>query len=72
MEVLFDGKIVSLEVLTQLFQVFDTAGQEAFSSLANTFYRNAECCVITYDITDSQSFDAVEKWKSAFIDGCNP
>ena len=31
-----------------------------------TFYRGADCCVIVYDVSSSQSYDRVMKWKSAF------
>jgi GTPase SAR1 family protein len=33
-------------------QIWDTAGQERFQSLGGAFYRGADCCVLTYDITN--------------------
>ena len=32
-------------------QIWDTAGQERFQSLGVAFYRGADCCVLTYDVT---------------------
>ena len=29
----------------------DTAGQEKFSSINDTYYKIAECCLLVYDIT---------------------
>ena len=48
-EVSIDGRVVTL-------QIWDTAGQERYQSLGNAFYRGADCCFLTYDITDIQSF----------------
>ena len=34
----------------------DTAGQERFKSINTSYYRNADCCLLVYDITNYQSF----------------
>jgi|TARA_B110000285_G_C15051836_1_gene577418 Ras-related protein Rab-7A len=49
-------------------QIWDTAGQERFQSLSNTFYRGADCCVITFDITNRDSYEGVEQWRNNFLD----
>mmetsp|Transcript_108232 Transcript_108232/g.316553 ORF Transcript_108232/g.316553 Transcript_108232/m.316553 type:complete len:205 (+) Transcript_108232:122-736(+) len=43
-------------------QVWDTAGQERFRTITPAYYRAAMGVVITYDITDRNSFDHVEYW----------
>uniref|UniRef100_A0A7S1LKL5 Ras-related protein Rab-1 n=1 Tax=Alexandrium catenella TaxID=2925 RepID=A0A7S1LKL5_ALECA len=43
-------------------QVWDTAGQERFRTITPAYYRAAMGVVITYDITDHDSFDHVEYW----------
>jgi len=44
------------------FEIWDTAGQEKFRSLAKVFYKNASICVLVYDITRRQSFEELEKF----------
>lgn len=43
-------------------QVWDTAGQERFRSVTAAFYRSADCCVVVYDVTRRETFDAVASW----------
>jgi GTPase SAR1 family protein len=35
-------------------QFWDTAGSERFKSLGAAFFRNCDCCVIVYDITNKE------------------
>ena len=43
-------------------EIWDTAGQEAYLSVTRTYYRNAHCCVLCFDITRRESFDNVGHW----------
>ena len=44
------------------FDIWDTAGQEKFRSLTRIFYREAHCCLLVYDITNSKSFNELVKY----------
>ncbi|KDQ15622.1 hypothetical protein BOTBODRAFT_31513 [Botryobasidium botryosum FD-172 SS1] len=44
------------------FEIWDTAGQERYKSLAPMYYRNANCAVVVYDITQSASLDKARTW----------
>jgi small GTP-binding protein len=46
-------------------QIWDTAGQETFKSMTQTFYRGADGCIIVYDITNKESFNNVPSWLSS-------
>ena len=41
------------EQSTIKFEIWDTAGQERYKSLAPMYYRNANCAVVVYDITQA-------------------
>eukprot|EP01084_Bolivina_argentea_P024829 46231_1 len=44
------------------FQIWDTAGQEKYRSLAPLYYRGAIAAILMYDITSQRSFRAVTHW----------
>ena len=44
------------------FEVWDTAGQEKFRSLAKVFYKNAAICILVYDITRRESFEELKNF----------
>jgi Ras-related protein Rab-11A len=47
---------------TVSFQVWDTAGQEKFRAITNSYYRGAHGVIIVYDVTHHKSFDNVTRW----------
>ncbi|KAL1301962.1 hypothetical protein AAFC00_002418 [Neodothiora populina] len=47
---------------TVKFEIWDTAGQERYKSLAPMYYRNANCAVVVYDITQATSLDKAKAW----------
>jgi len=50
-----DGKVVKV-------QMWDTAGQEQFRALTQSFYRNANGAILVYDVTNVESFRKLESW----------
>ena len=48
-EVMVDEQLVKLEI-------WDTSGCERFQSLGSAFYRDADCCALTYDVTAPVSY----------------
>ena len=44
------------------FEIWDTAGQEMYRSLAKVFYKNAAVCVLVYDITRKKSFEELKNY----------
>ncbi|KAL8987121.1 MAG: hypothetical protein Q9177_003640, partial [Variospora cf. flavescens] len=50
----FLTQTISLDDSTTVkFEIWDTAGQERYKSLAPMYYRNANCAVVVYDITQA-------------------
>jgi len=64
-EVMVDDRLVTM-------QIWDTAGQERFQSLGVAFYRGADCCVLTYDVTDPESFKSLDSWRDEFLIQASP
>ena len=64
-EVMVDDRLVTM-------QIWDTAGQERFQSLGVAFYRGADCCVLTYDVTAPASFTSLDSWKDEFLIQSSP
>ena len=42
--------------------LLDTAGQERFRTLSNSYYRGAHGVMLVYDISNRESFLAMERW----------
>lgn len=42
--------------------LWDTAGQECFHALGPLYYRDADCALLVFDLTDADSFAKVKRW----------
>ena len=42
--------------------LWDTAGQERFRGMASSYYKDAECVIIVFDITENSSFTKMDFW----------
>ena len=58
----FLTKNVFLEDKTIRLILWDTAGQERFKSLIPSYLKNANCIILTYDISNKASFTSLSKW----------
>ena len=58
----FISKTIKLEETTIKFDIWDTAGQEKFRSLARIFYKDAKIIIYVYDITDKNSFEEIKNY----------
>lgn len=53
---------ITTEKGTVELQLWDTAGQEKFKTLAPMYYRSAEAALVFYDITNISSFQSLDSW----------
>jgi small GTP-binding protein len=57
---------ISKEIVTQygpaILQIWDTAGQERYRSLVPMYTRGAFVAVVVFDVTEEESFDAIDEW----------
>ena len=56
-----DGHVVDV-------QIWDTAGEERFASLAPIYYKDAEAAMVVFSIDDPKSAKNVETWLERFRD----
>lgn len=52
-----NGKIVRL-------WIWDTAGSERFRGTVSLYYKNAKAVIVVFDLTNRDSFDKIQKWKT--------
>merc|ERR1711892_836126 len=43
-----------------------------FQSLGVAFYRGADCCVLTYDVTAPNTFKSLDSWRDEFLIQASP
>ena len=58
----YKQKVLNVENKNILVQVWDTAGQERFRTITPVYYRSVNGVVVTYDITDKESFNSINYW----------
>ena len=69
----FISKNIELKDINQTlkFDIWDTAGQEKYRSMAKLFYKDAKIILFVYDITSSQSFNEIKNyWISQVQQNC--
>jgi small GTP-binding protein len=68
----FLTKILDFEKYSIKLSIWDTAGQERYSSLAASYTRGSTACLLIYDITNYESFLALDKWYKLIKDNLDP
>ena len=51
--------------------VWDTSGDERFKSMTNLYYRDAQVAILTYDVTNPQTFEGLGYWLKELNDKVN-
>lgn len=67
----FGAKIIDIQGKKIKVQIWDTAGQENFRSLARSYYQNAIGVLLVYDITKRSTFEGVKGWFSELKENGN-
>lgn len=58
----FKIRTIDVDQKTIKLQIWDTAGQERFKTITSSYYKGAHGIIVTYDITDRESFSAIQNW----------
>ena len=56
---------------TVSLKIWDTAGEERYRSITRLYSKDAYAAVIVFDVTDQDSFDAIEDWEAEFRKDAN-
>ena len=65
----FKYKFVTLEEgKTIKVQLWDTAGEERFRTIAKSYYKGAHGIVLIYDVTNRKTYDNIRKWMNQIKD----
>lgn len=51
--------------------IWDTAGQEQYRSLAPMYYRSAHMAIIVYSITEPKTFEDAKQWYNEIRNNCD-
>ena len=63
---IYDTYIENRDDLSVEVQIWDTAGQEKFRSLAPAYYRAAKAAIVVFDITKRSTFQNLQQWIEDF------
>ncbi len=58
----FGSRIIEVGGERVKLQIWDTAGQESFRSIARSYYRDASGALLVYDVTRRETFQHLERW----------
>ena len=51
--------------------MFDTAGQERFQVLTNSYYKGCQGAILMYDVTTQSSYDNIANWSNTIDQNCD-
>lgn len=58
----FGIRVVQVGSVRIKLQIWDTAGQEIYRSIASAYYRNSAGCIAMFDLTNQRSFQSLQTW----------
>ena len=53
-------------------KIWDTAGQERFRTITYSFYKQANGVIVTFDVTNTTSFNNVKNWLESIYQHADP
>ncbi|KAG9394882.1 Small GTPase superfamily [Carpediemonas membranifera] len=62
------SKVVDVDGKMTKLQVWDTAGQEQFRSMARNYFRSAVGVLVVYDVTRRESFQSIDAWVADVVE----
>jgi len=59
-----DFSTVKIQIKEEELQlnIWDTGGQERYATMTQSYYRQSDCIICVYDVSDSKTLESVPKW----------
>ena len=54
-----------------IVKLWDTSGQEKFRSIPKSYYKNARCFLLFFDVTKPETFENINNWIKSISDNSN-
>lgn len=64
----FGTRIINSREKNIKVQIWDTAGQEKYKSITNSYYINSKGVMLIFDLTRKSSFENIDKWINEVYD----
>jgi len=58
----FYSKVIQKNGRDITLHVWDTGGQERYATMTQSYYRQSDCIIVVYDVTNQNSFETTAKW----------
>ena len=58
----FGIRVIKIGDVRIKLQIWDTAGQEMYKSIASAYYRNSAGCIAMFDLTNQRSLISLQQW----------
>ncbi len=58
----FGSKLIEIDGTKIKLQIWDTAGQECYTSITRSYYRGAAGCLLVFDLGKPETFNNIQKW----------
>ena len=58
----FASRTIEVDNQKIKFEIWDTAGQEQYRSIAQIFYKNTSGCILVYDISKRETYDEIKDY----------
>jgi Ras-related protein Rab-2A len=58
----FGSKHIKIDEIKIKLQIWDTAGQECYTSITRSYYRGAAGCLLVFDLGKPETFNNIKKW----------
>ncbi|KAI8059850.1 RAB2A, member ras oncogene family [Gongronella butleri] len=68
----FGSRFITVDDKQIKLQIWDTAGQESFRSITQSYYRGAAGALLVYDISRRESFENIPMWLADVRRHANP